>query len=109
MAIWTNREGFMRTIFMIVTAVLYLGYLGNSQAVAQSKSERCSAYARDAARSTPTTTGAARGAARGAMTGAVLGGDAGTGAAIGAVVGSSRRAAQRSRSYQSYYNECMRR
>ena len=73
---------------------------------AQTKSERCEAYAREAARQTPTTTGAARGAARGAVGGAIVG-DAGRGAAAGAIVGGTRRVAQRSRSYQSYYNECM--
>jgi len=97
----------MKFAIVAVSALLALG-LASDPATAQSKSDRCAAYARDAAHSTPTTTGGARGAARGAVAGAVLGGHAATGAAVGAVVGSSRRAAQRSRSYQSYYNECMR-
>jgi hypothetical protein len=78
------------------------------EAFAQSKADRCAAYAREAARSTPTSTGVVRGAARGAVGGAIFG-DAGRGAALGAAVGGTRRVAQRGRSYQSYYNECMRR
>ena len=74
--------------------------------LAQTKSERCAAYARQAMASTPTTTGVARGAARGAVTGAIFG-DAGRGAAIGAATGGTRKVAQKSRSYNSYYNECM--
>ena len=77
-------------------------------ALAQTKSERCDAYARNAAGSTPTTTGVARGAARGAVIGSISG-NAGRGAGVGAVVGGTRRAVQKSRSYQSYYDECMRR
>jgi len=93
----------------ILAAFSIASVLAHSDAIAQTKSERCAAYARDAARSTPTTTGVARGAARGAVGGAIVGGDAGRGAAAGAVIGGTRRAVQRGRSYQSYYNECMRR
>jgi len=34
-------------------------------------------------------------------------GNAGAGAATGAVVGTARRAGQKSRSYQYYYDSCM--
>jgi hypothetical protein len=78
----------------------------NNNAMAQSKSERCEAYARNAASSTPTTTRVARGAARGAVIGSI-GGNAGRGAGVGAVVGGTRRVAQKSRSYQYYYDSCM--
>jgi len=85
-------------------------------ALAQSKADRCAAYARQATASTPTTTGPARGAARGAAAGAVggavagnAGRGAGIGAAAGAAVGTARGAAQKSRSYQYYYDDCMRR
>jgi hypothetical protein len=74
--------------------------------VAQTKSERCAAYARDAAASRPTTTGIARGAARGAVVGS-FGANAGRGAALGAVVGGTRRTVQKNRSYQYYYDQCM--
>ena len=93
------------TVFLAV-AVASVNVSNN--AIAQTKSERCAAYARNAAGSTPTTTGAARGAVRGAIVGSISG-NAGRGAGIGAVVGGTRRAAQRSRSYQSYYDACMRR
>jgi hypothetical protein len=93
------------TVFL---AVAVASVITSNNAVAQTKSERCAAYARNAAGSTPTTTGAARGAARGAIVGSISG-NAGRGAGIGAVVGGTRRVAQRSRSYQSYYDACMRR
>ena len=70
------------------------------------KPERCDTYARDAMASTPTSTGVARGAARGAIVGGIFG-NAGAGAATGAVVGTARRANQKSRSYQYYYDSCM--
>ncbi len=93
-----------------VVAVIALGsMLVCDGAMAQSKSEQCAAYARSAGNSRPTTTGAARGAARGAAGAAIFGGDAGRGAAAGAAIGATRRAAQRNRAYQSYYDECMRR
>ena len=75
-------------------------------AIAQSKSDNCKTWARERQRTQPTTTGAARGAARGAVVGAIAG-DAGRGAGIGAATGATRRMVQKSRSYQSYYNECM--
>ena len=93
----------------VVVAVAFVSVTAFSSAMAQTKSEKCQAYAREAARETPATTGAARGAARGAVGGAIVGGDAGRGAAAGAVVGGTRRMAQKSRSYQSYYDECMKR
>lgn len=99
----------MKTLTMAVigTAVaLSLGFMQDAQAA--SKQQKCQEYARNAARATPTTTGAARGAARGAVAGAVLGGNAGRGAAAGAVVGGTRKAVQKTRSYDYYYNSCMR-
>jgi hypothetical protein len=70
------------------------------------KAEQCDDYARTAMASTPTSTGPVRGAARGALVGGVFG-NAGAGAASGAVLGTARRAGQRSRSYQYYYDSCM--
>ena len=100
------------TIFAITIAVVATF----NPALAQSKAERCAAYARQATASTPTTTGPVRGAARGAAAGAVggaivgnAGRGAGIGAAAGAAVGTARGAAQKSRSYQYYYDDCMRR
>jgi OmpA family protein len=90
----------------ILFAVAIVSIIGSGNAIGQTKSDRCAAYARDAAGSTPTTTGAGRGAARGAVIGSISG-NAGRGAGVGAVVGGTRRVAQRSRSYQSYYNACM--
>lgn len=90
----------------IFVALALASIIACGDASAQSKSERCAAYARGAAGSTPTTTGVARGAARGAVIGSISG-NAGRGAGIGAAVGGTRRVAQRGRSYQSYYNECM--
>lgn len=80
--------------------------LMNVPAAAQSKHDRCDAYAREAAASTPTSTGVVRGAARGAIGGAILG-DAGAGAGVGALVGGARRANQKARSYRYYYDQCM--
>lgn len=91
---------------MLGCALCSLCVLPFNNAHARSKSEECATYARQATRSTPTTTGAARGAARGAVVGSVVGGNAGTGAAVGTAVGATRRAGQKGRSYQSYYNEC---
>jgi Glycine-zipper domain len=88
-------------------SVVIAAAIASNNATAQTKSERCEAYARNAAGSTPTTTGVARGAARGAVVGSISG-NAGRGAGVGAVVGGTRRVAQRSRSYQSYYDACMR-
>jgi len=92
---------------IVVAAAALLAVSAFDAAFAQSKSERCAAYARNAAQSTPTTTGVARGAARGALGGAIVGGDAGRGAAAGAAVGATRKAVQRGRSYDAYYKECM--
>ena len=94
---------------MKFTVLLVIGVLtavASHKAMAQTKSESCAAYARNAAGSTPTTTGVARGAARGAVVGSISG-NAGRGAGVGAVVGGTRRVAQKSRSYQYYYDECM--
>jgi hypothetical protein len=75
-------------------------------AAAASKSQRCDAYARNAARSTPTRGGPVRGAVAGAAIGS-FSANAGAGAAIGAGVGATRRVVQRSRSYRYYYDRCM--
>lgn len=99
-----RREVLMK--LTVVFAVTIVSIIASNNAIAQTKSERCAAYARNAAGSTPTTTGAARGAARGAVIGSI-GGNAGRGAGVGAVVGGTRRVAQRSRSYESYYDACM--
>lgn len=95
----------MRLLLAVIVLASGCSLAGGS-ALAQSKSQTCEAYARNAARSTPTTTGAARGAARGAIVGS-FSGNAGSGAAIGAGVGATRRVAQKSRSYSWYYNDCM--
>ena len=105
----TNRSRKILMKFSFLAATILSSFLISNDAPAQTKSERCAIYARDAARSTPTSTGVVRGAARGATAGAIFGGDAGRGAAIGAVVGGARRANQRSHSYQYYYDNCMRR
>jgi len=94
----------------ILVAAAFAPVTLSNAALAQTKEEKCAAYARNAAASTPTTTGAARGAAAGAVGGAItgnVGGGAGVGAAVGAGVGMARGAAQKSRSYQYYYDECM--
>ena len=92
--------------FQLALAILLFA-VGVVAASAQtSKPERCDDYARDAMAATPTSTGPMRGAARGALVGGIFG-NAGAGAASGAVVGTARRASQRSRSYQYYYDSCM--
>jgi hypothetical protein len=96
----------MKLRTLVAIGIMSVVVCGNAQA--QSKSETCAAYARNAAASTPTSTGVARGAARGAAVGAIAG-NAGRGAAIGAGVGGARRVAQRGRSYEYYYDSCMRR
>ena len=73
---------------------------------AQSKNDYCASHARQAAASTPTSTGPVRGAARGAVGGAIFG-NAGAGAGAGAIVGTARRANQKNKSYQFYYDQCM--
>ena len=104
----------MKLSIFIAVALAFVAT--SDAALAQTRAERCSAYARQAARSSPTTTGPLRGAARGAAGGAIGGaiaGNAGRGAGIGAAVGAGlgtvRGAAQRNRSYQWYFDECMRR
>ena len=110
----------LRTVFAIAVAGLIFAAVSivatSGAALAQTKAERCSAYARQAARSSPTTTGPLRGAARGAAGGAIggaiagnAGRGAGIGAAVGAGVGTARGVAQRNRSYQWYFDDCMRR
>ena len=89
-----------------LAAVTFASVVAWGDAQAQTRSERCAAYARNATVSTPTSTGVVRGAARGGVVGAIAG-NAGRGAAIGATVGGTRRVAQRSRSYQYYYASCM--
>jgi hypothetical protein len=74
--------------------------------MAASKSQRCDAYARNAARSAPTRGGPVRGAVVGGAIGS-FSASAGAGAAIGAGVGATRRVVQRSRSYRYYYDRCM--
>jgi hypothetical protein len=66
------------------------------QSMSQTKSEKCAAYVREAARQTPATTRPARGAVRGAIGGAIVGGDIGRGAAAGAIVGGTRSAVMNS-------------
>jgi hypothetical protein len=95
-----RRLGLMLAVLAGATAALTFG------AQAQTKAQRCEIYARDAARATPTSTGLARGAARGAVVGSISG-NAGRGAATGAAVGGTRRVAQKSRSYNFYFNDCM--
>ena len=75
-------------------------------AMAASKSQRCDAYARNAARSAPTRGGPVRGAVVGAGIGS-FSAAAGAGAAIGVGVGATRRVAQRSRLYRYYYDRCL--
>lgn len=94
----------MKGLFCAVVACVSVVAWDN--AVAETKVERCEAYARNAAAQTPTTTGVARGAARGAIGGAIVG-EAGRGAAAGAVIGGTRRAVQKGHSYTHYYNKCM--
>jgi len=101
----TGRWGSpMKRLLPIICALAAL--VVNTSAEAQSKADTCAAYARDAAASSPTSTGPVRGAARGAVGGAIFG-NAGAGAAAGAVVGTARRANQKSKSYQFYYDQCM--
>lgn len=90
---------------LILLAAVFAVVAGN-EAFAQSKADRCTAYARQAAASTPTSTGPVRGAARGAIGGAIFG-NAGAGAGVGAIVGTARRANQKTRSYSYYYDHCM--
>jgi hypothetical protein len=93
----------MKRLILITAA---LASLAAGVASAQTKAERCNAYAHDAMAQTPTSTGPLRGAARGAVGGAIFG-NAGAGAAAGAVVGTARRSNQKTKSYQYYYDSCM--
>lgn len=92
--------------YIVVLAAMVCSVITSDWARAQTKAERCAAYARNAGASSPTTTGVARGAARGAVVGS-FGANAGRGAAVGAAVGGTRRAVQKSRSSQYYYDQCM--
>lgn len=94
----------MDRMLWLAAAVLLI--IGTSDVRAQSKHDSCDAYAKNAVASTPTSTGVARGAARGAVGGAIFG-NAGAGAAAGAVVGGARKANQKAKSYQYYYDSCM--
>jgi hypothetical protein len=91
----------------LAIAVCFTLVQGNA-AMASSKSQRCEAYAHNAARATPTRGGPVRGAVVGAGIGS-FSAAAGAGAAIGAGVGVTRRVVQRTRSYSYYYDRCMRR
>jgi hypothetical protein len=93
----------------VLAVVAFIMFTTGENSFAQTKAERCAAYARNAAQSRATTTGAVRGAARGAVGGAIAGGNTGRAAAAGALIGGTRKVVQRGRSYQSYYDECMRR
>ena len=98
----------MRVSTGIGAVLLILGVAAAPNgAMAQTKADQCKTYAQQAAAGAGTTTGAARGAARGAAGAAIIGGDSGKGAAAGAVVGGVRKRVQSNRSYQSYYDECM--
>jgi hypothetical protein len=92
--------------FTFVLVAIAASMITCEWAAAQTKAERCDAYAREAAASKQTTTGVARGAVRGAVVGS-FGANAGRGAAVGAVVGGTRRAVQKNRSYQYYFDLCM--
>jgi hypothetical protein len=85
---------------------LCAGLFQGDAAAAATKSQRCEAYAHNAARSAPTRGGPVRGAAAGAAIGS-FSAAAGAGAAIGAGVGVTRRVVQRGRSYRYYYDRCM--
>ena len=63
--------------FVTLLAVAVASVATFNAALAQSKSEKCAAYARQATAATPTTTGPVRGATRGAAAGAVGGAIAG--------------------------------
>jgi hypothetical protein len=92
--------------FQLALAILLFA-MGVVAASAQgAKAGRCDDYARNAMASTHSSTGPMRGAARGALVGGIFG-NAGAGAASGAVLGTARRANQKTRSYQYYYDSCM--
>jgi len=91
---------------LLLFSLLLVSTAAVDPSIAETKSERCTGYAHQAAQATPTTTGVARGAARGAVIGAVTG-NAGAGAATGAVVGTVRKQQQQHHSFQYYYDKCM--
>ena len=96
----------MRISTGLAAVALILGAAGApDSAMAQTKADQCASYAKQAAAGAGTSTSAARGAAGAA----IVGGDSGKGAAAGAVVGGVRKRTQANRSYQSYYDECMKR
>jgi hypothetical protein len=96
------REVSMKRLILITVLMSLVAGVAS----AETKAERCNAYAHDAMAQTPTSTGPLRGAARGAVGGAIFG-NAGAGAAAGAVVGTARRSNQKTKSYQYYYDSCM--
>jgi hypothetical protein len=92
---------------LLCAAAAICGVLSEDEnAMAASKSQRCEAYAHNAARGAPTRGGPLRGALVGAGIGS-FSASAGAGAAIGAGVGATRRIVQRGRSYRYYYDRCM--
>ena len=72
-------------LHVFAAAVLVFAIPDARQVLAQTKSDRCAVYARNAMANTPTSTGVLRGAGRGAVAGAIFG-NAGAGAATGASV-----------------------
>lgn len=96
----------IKTLVSGLTAAAIVTLLQSDLAIAATKSQRCQAYAHNAARSAPRRGGPVRGALVGAGIGS-FSGNAGAGAAIGAGVGLTRRVVQRGRSYSYYYNRCM--
>ena len=95
-----------RSPLMICLALAVCFAAQQGGAIASTKSQRCDAYARNAARASPTRGSPIRGAVAGAAVGS-FSANAGAGAAIGAGVGATRRVAQRSRAYRHYYDRCM--
>lgn len=93
--------------FLIYSLIATVGVTVSAGAFAETKADKCAAYARSKTAETPTSTGVARGATRGAVGAAIVGAKPGRGAAVGAAVGGTRGAAQKGRSYDSYYSECM--
>ena len=100
------RKAGTKTLAAGLALAIFAALAQGDAAVAASKSERCEAYAHNAARSTPTRGSPARGALVGAGIGS-FSAAAGAGAAIGAGVGATRRVAQRTHSYRYYYDRCM--
>jgi hypothetical protein len=92
--------------FPLACAILLFAMGVVAASAGTAKAERCDDYARGAVASSPTSTGPMRGAARGAVMGGIFG-NAGAGAAGGAMLGTARRANQKTRSYQYYYDSCM--